>query len=136
MVGKEEMAKLPMIVAVDFDGTLVTDKYPDIGEPNFEMIDLCKRLQANGAKLILWTSRDNDTEERHLDRAVEFCKSHGISFDAVNRNIDEAIELFHNDARKVYADAYIDDKAISKDDLSTFLAYIMYTQSKGSIYGT
>ena len=48
------------IIAVDFDGTLCTNKYPDIGEPNKNLIAYLKKRQSNGDKLILWTSRNED----------------------------------------------------------------------------
>lgn len=108
-VQKDEMNRLPKIVAIDFDGTLVKDMFPLIGEPNKQMFDFCKQLQMNGIKLILWTSRDG----LNLDDAVAYCKEgFGLVFDAVNENIKETQELFNNDTRKVYADLYIDDKAI------------------------
>ena len=106
------MNDLPKIVAVDFDGTLVEDRFPEIGEPIQVMFQLCKQLKAVGVKLILWTSRDNDSPQRNLDAAVDFCVDQGLIFDAVNHNIPEVISLFHNDTRKVYADLYLDDKAI------------------------
>lgn len=112
MVTKEQMSKLPKIVAIDFDGTLVIDRYPDIGKPIYEMFDVCKKLKEAGVKLILWTSRDNVDGEYALDEAVKFCKSRGLEFDAVNENIKEVCALFGRDTRKVYADLYIDDKAI------------------------
>lgn len=106
------MNDLPKIVAVDFDGTLVESKFPAIGESIQVMFDLCRQLKKMGVKLILWTCRDNDSPERYLDAAVDFCADQGLTFDAVNRNIPEVISLFHNDTRKVYADLYLDDKAI------------------------
>lgn len=111
-VGKSEMSTLPKIVAVDFDGTLVEDAFPEIGRENPEMFELCKQLKEQGIRLILWTSRANDNEMRNLDQAVEFCRSKGLEFDAVNENLKEAREMFGGDTRKVYADLYIDDKAI------------------------
>ena len=111
-VGKTEMSTLPKIVAVDFDGTLVEDEFPEIGRENPEMFELCKQLKDQGIRIILWTSRANDNEMRNLDRAVEFCRSKGLEFDAVNENIKEVREMFGGDTRKVYADLYIDDKAI------------------------
>lgn len=108
MATKEQMDRLPKIVAVDFDGTLVLDRYPDIGDPIYEMFDICQRLKSAGVKLILWTSRSYE----YLDQAVKFCKNHGLEFDAVNENIKEVQALFNTDTRKVYADFYIDDKAI------------------------
>lgn len=109
---KELMNELPKIVAIDFDGTLVEDRFPAIGEPISAMFKLCKELKKAGVKLILWTSRDNDSEAKNLDSAVKFCAEQGLTFDAVNRNIPEVINLFHNDTRKVYADLYLDDKAV------------------------
>lgn len=108
-VSKEQMLTLPYIVAVDFDGTLVEDKFPEIGEPKENVwVDIIN-AQKNGAKIILWTSRDNG----RLKEAVEFCTARGLHFDAINDNLDECKVLFNNDTRKVYADEYWDDKAIS-----------------------
>ena len=44
---------LPKIVAINFDGTLVEDKFPEIGEPNIGMLSLVKALQAQGVRVIL-----------------------------------------------------------------------------------
>lgn len=107
-ISKSEMGTLPKIVAIDFDGTLVADKYPSIGEPNLDMFQLCARLKEAGVKLILWTCRDGD----FLKDAVDYCAATGLQFDAVNSNLPETISMFNNDTRKVFADLYIDDKAI------------------------
>lgn len=98
-----------MIIAVDFDGTLVADKYPNIGEINESLVrDLiaCKR---NGDQLILWTCRTGNL----LQQAVRFCNKAGLEFDAVNENLPETIRQYGDDARKVHADMYIDDKSIN-----------------------
>ena len=58
------------IIAVDFDGTLCENKYPEIGEPNKEMITYLKDRQSNGDKLILWTCRIDEM----LDNAVRWCR--------------------------------------------------------------
>lgn len=68
-VSKEQMSKLPYIIAVDFDGTLVEDKFPEIGRPIEKNWELLRKAQQGGAKIILWTSRDHD----RLDDAVKFC---------------------------------------------------------------
>lgn len=78
------------IIAVDFDGTLCENKWPEIGMPNEELIEYLKKRQANGEKLILWTSRN---EEQTKD-AVEWCKEHELVFDAVNDNLPEIVEAF------------------------------------------
>ena len=96
------------IIAVDFDGTLCEDRYPEIGEANTDLMCALKVWQQHyGAKLILWTCRVGD----RLDEAVEFCKQHGLIFDAVNENLPESIERYGGDSRKINADVYIDDKS-------------------------
>lgn len=101
-----KFADLPLIVAVDFDGTLCTDNYPYIGKPKPEMISLIKAYQNHGWKVVLWTCRNGDA----LVEAVAWCKEQGLTFDSVNTNIPEVIALFGGDTRKVFADRYIDDK--------------------------
>lgn len=96
----------PTIYAIDFDGTLCENKYPDIGTPNRRIIEFCIDRKEKGDKLILWTCR---TGER-LKEAVEWCKEQGLDFDAVNENLPERIAEFGGDTRKISADFYIDDK--------------------------
>ena len=97
-----------MIFAVDFDGTLCVDRFPEIGEPRHDVIDTVKDARASGAKIILWTCRSG----KDLAAAVEWCVEQGLIFDAVNDNLPENIALHNNNSRKVYADRYIDDKNI------------------------
>lgn len=100
-----------MIIAVDFDGTIVDHCYPDIGKPVPDAIEWLKLLQDAGAKLILWTMRSGGREgERDLlQEAVEYCRSSGIEFWAVNSNPEQAA---WTQSPKAYAHAYIDDAAI------------------------
>lgn len=107
-MNKVNEATLPKIVAIDFDGTLVEDKFPEIGEPKLWMFKIVKALQKNGVRVILWTCRDG----KPLIEAISYCYRHGIIFDAINTNIPEVIHMYDNDTRKVYADLYIDDKSI------------------------
>jgi hydroxymethylpyrimidine pyrophosphatase-like HAD family hydrolase len=95
-----------MIYAVDFDGYLCENEWPDIGKPNMEIINHFKELKKQGHKLILWTCR----EGKALERAIKFCEFFGLKFDAYNENLPELIELYGNDSRKIGADFYCDDK--------------------------
>ena len=103
-------------VAVDFDGTLCADAFPEVGEPKALVIDYVKQLAAEGSKIILYTSRENGTRKL-LDEAVAFCKAQEIPLYAVNENPGNphAAEygLTPADGRKVFADLYIDDKAVN-----------------------
>ena len=65
--------KKSLLIAVDFDGTVVEDRYPAIGKPMPFAIETLKMLQADGHRIILWTYRHG----KKLDEAVEFLKSQG-----------------------------------------------------------
>lgn len=94
--------------AVDFDGTLCENTWPDIGKPKYDIINWLKHLQQSGHKIILWTCRDGML----LVDAIVWCADHGLFFDAVNDNLEERIQRFGGNSRKISADYYIDDKAI------------------------
>ena len=74
-----------MIIAVDFDGTIVEHKYPHIGKEIPFAIATLKKLQTEHHILILWTVR----EGKFLKEAIEFCRKKGLEFYAVNRNYPE-----------------------------------------------
>lgn len=100
------------IIAVDFDGTLFEQMeekdWPTPGAPRQAVIDYVLEQQRQGARLILWTNRTG----RPLGIAVQKCHEYGIEFDAINANLPEMIEKYDNDCRKIFADEYIDDRAI------------------------
>ena len=104
----------PEIIAVDFDGTLCENAWPDIGTPYLDMINWMKRLRKDGHKVILWTCR----EGMNLVNAIVWCAEHGLFFDAVNDNLEESKRLFGNNSRKILADFYIDDKALYPSGVS------------------
>lgn len=101
-----------MILAVDFDGTICADRFPEIGEPLFFAIEMLTKLKENGNKLILWTCRTDLPERAYLTEAVEFCRERGLIFDAVNDNLPDAPYIDKGNSRKIFADFYIDDKAM------------------------
>lgn len=104
----KDTAKMPYIIAIDFDGTLCEDRWPLIGPPIEINIALAKEAQAAGSRLILWTCR---TDER-LQEALEWCAAHELYFDAVNANLSEIIKAYGSESRKISADEYWDDKAV------------------------
>ena len=96
-----------MIIAVDFDGTIVTHDYPRIGKPLPFAIDTLKKLQADGHQLILWSVREGEL----LQEAVDYCQQKGLEFYAVNASFPEERQLSTADTpRKIIADIYIDDR--------------------------
>ena len=95
------------IIAIDFDGTLCEDKWPNIGTMNDELILWLVWRQRHGANIILWTCREGEK----LDEAVNACEHQGLFFDAVNENLDSTVNLYGgNRPRKVFATEYIDDR--------------------------
>lgn len=93
-----------MIIAVDFDGTIVEHRYPRIGKERPFAIATLKMLQRDGHHLILWTVREGEL----LDEAVDYCRSKGLEFHAVNANIGE--DSTNHCHRKISADLFIDDR--------------------------
>ena len=104
------MSRNYTIYAVDFDGTLCESEYPGIGSPNIKLINHLIELRHQGDKVILWTCRIGES----LEKAVEWCESYGLEFDAINENLSSQIEKWGSETRKVFADVYIDDKAADK----------------------
>ncbi|MDL2317681.1 hypothetical protein LJC74_01115 [Eubacteriales bacterium OttesenSCG-928-A19] len=95
------------VLAVDFDGTLCLDCYPNIGPACIKTIAAAVHAQRLGIKLILWTCR----EGKALKEALAWCRAEGLEFDAVNENTAERKALYQNDCRKVGYDELWDDKA-------------------------
>ena len=95
-----------MTIAVDFDGTIVENKYPEIGKELPFAIHTLQVLQEEGNRLILFTSREGEL----LDEAVAFCHERGLDFYSINSN-NPPDARFPRYTAKVIADVYIDDRA-------------------------
>ena len=106
------------IIAVDFDGCLCENAYPHIGAPlvdeetGLTMIEKIKMLQDDGWQVILWTCRCNE----RLTEAIEWCAVRGLTFDAINENVQEIKDAFDGEGVKVFADIYLDDRAVNIKD--------------------
>jgi len=97
-----------MIIAIDFDGTLHTGKWPEIGIPAPYAIEIMQKLKADGHYLIIWTCREREQQTEMVNWLLE--KS--IPFDRVNEHKPGSVELYGYASRKVYAHLYIDDKQV------------------------
>ncbi|MFV0472100.1 MAG: BT0820 family HAD-type phosphatase [Paludibacteraceae bacterium] len=97
-----------MVIAVDFDGTIVTHEYPGIGKEIPFAINTLKKLQTEGHhQLILWTVREGEL----LNEAVEYCRSQGLEFYAINSSYPEIeTENIGQQPRKLNAELFIDDR--------------------------
>ena len=96
-----------MLIAVDFDGTIVEHKYPAIGKELPFAIETLKKLQSERHKLILWSVREGQL----LDDAIAFCRDRGLEFYAVNCDYPEEEKGQNNHfSRKLKVDLFIDDR--------------------------
>ncbi len=99
-----------MYICVDFDGTVVDHRYPEIGKPVPGALTWLKRLQLHGARIILYTMRsDGPKSGNTLTEAADYMESGGIKLYGVNRNPDQDD---WTSSPKAYGDVYIDDSAI------------------------
>lgn len=98
-----------MRIAVDFDGTIVEHKYPEIGETKLFAFETLRELQKQGHLLILWTFRYG----KQLEEAVEFCKKNGVEFYAVNKSYPEEVFVEGECSRKIDVDLFIDDRNLN-----------------------
>ena len=96
-----------MIIAVDFDGTIVKHRYPEIGEEIPFATQTLKMLIQERHQLILWTVREGEL----LEDAIEWCRKRGVEFYAVNKDFpEEDVNKNIHFSRKLKADLWIDDR--------------------------
>jgi len=101
---EDKKKKKKLIFAIDFDGTIVSNSFPKIGEPNKKMIEFIKKIKENGDQWILYTCRDG----KYLQEALDFLETLGIKPDKANEDILD----FEGKSKscKPFANIYIDDR--------------------------
>ena len=98
-----------MTIAVDFDGTIVEERYPDIGPERPFATETLRMLIRDQHRLILWTVREGEL----LEEAVRWCRERGVEFYAVNRDYPEEKQEWNEFfSRKIKADLWIDDRNV------------------------
>lgn len=97
-----------MTIAVDFDGTIVEHRYPEIGREIPFAIDTLKMLSREGHRLILWSVREGHL----LGEAIAWCRERGLEFYAANKDYPEEERNHDHYSRKLKADMFIDDRNI------------------------
>ncbi|MGB2962497.1 MAG: hypothetical protein WBB69_00740 [Anaerolineales bacterium] len=98
-----------MYICIDFDGTIVDHRFPDIGPPVPKALEWLKKFQEAGAKLILFTMRSNGGRSGDaLARALQYLEDNGIALYGVNHNPSQ---VHWTSSPKAYGQIYIDDAA-------------------------
>lgn len=95
-----------MTIAIDFDGTIVEHRYPEIGAEIPFAIETLKMLIKERHRLILWSVREGEL----LEEAVEYCRQRGVEFYAVNKDYPEEKKTDKGYTRKLKVDMFIDDR--------------------------
>lgn len=96
--------KIEMTILVDFDGTVVTHEFPEIGK-DIGAVPVLKELVANGHQLIIFTMR---SKQGLLD-AVQWYKDNEIPLYGVNENPTQKV---WTDSPKAHGNLIIDDIAL------------------------
>ncbi|MHB1803131.1 MAG: hypothetical protein ACYCU5_16030 [Actinomycetes bacterium] len=91
------------MIAVDYDGTIADDQYPQAGTVDEDAVRVLKELKRHGHLLVLTTCREGEA----LEAAKERLAQHGLTFDAYN----EQAPGYERFGRKLYYDLLIDDRA-------------------------
>ena len=98
-----------MTIAVDFDGTIVEHKYPEIGEELPFATETLRMLIKDQHRLILWSVREGQL----LEDAINWCRERGVEFYAVNKDYpEEKVEWNNHFSRKIKAEVWIDDRNV------------------------
>jgi hypothetical protein len=97
-----------VIIAVDFDGTMHTGVFPEIGSVAPYAAEIIRKLRADGHYVILWSCRSGS----ELLNAINWCLEREIYFDRINDNCPANKRQYGGDTRKIYADLYLDDKQV------------------------
>lgn len=105
-----------MIIAVDFDGTIVENAYPEIGEPMPGAIICIRYLKGKGHTIIINTCRAG----KYVEEAIRWLRKYDIPFDFINENDPARVAQYGEDTRKISADVYIDDKNIFCHSINWF----------------
>lgn len=90
------------VIAIEFDGCICTNAFPNVGKPNWGIIANALSEQKEGASLILWTNREGE----QLQQAVTACREWGLNFDAVNDSIEVHTDDLSNPVVRVGATEY------------------------------
>lgn len=108
------IGKRRLIIAIDFDGTIVEHKFPLIGQLLPGAKENINKWFKQGHRIIVWTCR-NQSEPQHpewteapISAVKEFLDRNEINYTTINSDVPDL--GFWLQARKVYADVYIDDR--------------------------
>lgn len=111
-----------MIIAIDFDGTICKDRYPDVGKPKSNAVESIQKLYNDGHYIIIYTCRCGEKLKDAVNALLEW----GVPFHRVNDHCPANVAKYGEGGLKIYADVYIDDR-----NLGGFLGWTDAMQKLG-----
>ena len=97
-----------LILAIDFDGTIATDSFPEVGTLREDADVIIRKLYEDGHDIIINTCRTGKYE----GLAEYFLVDNNIPYHFINSNLPRVIDTYKQDCRKISADFYIDNRNI------------------------
>tara|TARA_R110000851_G_scaffold78000_5_gene172081 strand:+ start:18183 stop:18617 length:435 start_codon:yes stop_codon:yes gene_type:complete len=98
-----------LVLAIDFDGTIASLSFPEVGTLRKDADVVIRKLHRQGHRIIINTCRSGKME----GMAQDFLDDNFIPYDFINSNLPELITQYKQDCRKISADIYIDDKCLT-----------------------
>ena len=99
------------VISIDFDGVIVQDKWPEIGEEIPGAVSTINQWYDAGYWIIINSCRDS-VHERVLLK--DWLRHNCVPYHAINENLEWRIKKYGTDPRKIGADIYIDDHNIEQ----------------------
>lgn len=93
------------VIGLDFDGTMVTHKYPAIGEPLDYAVETVLKLIDAGHKIVLITMRSDE----RLEQAVDYLNEEGITLWGINEN---PAQKHWTNSPKIFSNIFIGDECL------------------------
>ncbi|HLO11570.1 MAG TPA: hypothetical protein VK190_04875 [Pseudoneobacillus sp.] len=109
-----------LFLGVDFDGTIVSEAFPNIGEINRKVVNFMRYAKSRGHLIIIWTARSLQYEQD----AKNFLIENGIPFDYINENPEDEFAKRGEQGRKLFCHYYIDDRAVHVSDIDKLVSVI------------
>ena len=98
------------VIGIDFDGTIVTDKYPEIGDPIPGAIETINKWFNDGFWIVIHSCREGQAEKN----MIKWLDKYEFKRHTVNENLPWRIKKYGGDTRKISLDINIDDKNIER----------------------
>jgi hypothetical protein len=103
----ENNGETHMVFCIDFDGTVVSSAWPDIGDPLPYAIECINAIQDAGGLVVISSCRCGQQEKDMID----WLHNHNVYPNAINDNLPSMIDMYDSNPKKISADVYIDDKS-------------------------